>query len=184
MSFPGKVIADRWCQQAEERDERRGAAGQRHRNRLVKRILVLMSTAAVAASMAFVGVPAASADQFVCGYWIRGAIEAKWLRKGGLGGPLGCPTSDELVNPDGDGRRNHFGDRGHIYWRNYTGAHPVWGDIAFYWAAAGWERSMWRYPVSDEFSQFASGFWFFWQDFECGRIQVSQGFPTSNYTCV
>lgn len=137
----------------------------------------------VAAGGAVVQAPTASAA-FVCGHSIGGAIEGKWNEKGGLGGPLGCPTSDELVNPDVDGRRQHFGDRGHIYWRNYTGAHPIWGTIAWYWGNAGYERSIWRYPRTDEFAEFKDGYWFFWQDFECGRIVASQGFPVTDYTCV
>ncbi|MEU0939653.1 MULTISPECIES: hypothetical protein [unclassified Embleya] len=35
---------------------------------------------------------------------------------GGIGGALGCPRSDELVGPDGIGRRTRF-EHGTIYWR-------------------------------------------------------------------
>lgn len=62
-------------------------------------------------------------------YWptsweVCGAIRDKY---NSLGGPLSfllLPTSGELVNPDGFGRRNHFAN-GPIYWSAATGAHPV-----------------------------------------------------------
>ncbi len=75
----------------------------------------------------------AKADGLYCGYWVLGLIEAKYLQKGGLGGPLGCPTSNELSNPPGStGKRSEFGNRGIVYWKNYApAAHPVWGSYSY-----------------------------------------------------
>jgi len=61
-------------------------------------------------------------------YWptkwqVCGAIRDKY---NSLGGPLSfllLPTSNELVNPDGHGRRSVF-QNGPIYWSAVGGAHP------------------------------------------------------------
>ncbi|GAA1654296.1 hypothetical protein [Nocardia ninae] len=151
-------------------------------SKAMKRCAAVLSVAAVVAGGVSLSAPTASAGE-VCGYFIGGAIERKWIDKGGLGGPLGCPTSDELTNPDGDGKRSHFGDRGIIYWRNYTGAHPVWGMILQTWGNNGYERSKWRYPKTDEWEQSSNGFRSYIQDFECGRIAITSGVPGATYIC-
>ncbi|MFD3427324.1 hypothetical protein [Nocardia fluminea] len=149
-----------------------------------RRVAAMLAAGIMAIGAAVLSSPVASADQYVCGYWIRGAIEGKWLEKGGLGGPLGCPTTDELTNPDGDGKRTHFADRGHIYWRNYTGAHPVWGMIYNLWAQNGWEQGLYRYPNSDEWSYIGAGNMLVHkQNFECGTLIISNGWPGANYIC-
>lgn len=79
----------------------------------------------------------------------QGAIGVKYRAMGGAGGPLGCPTSYELTNPDGTGKRQVFAG-GTMYWSNATGAHPVWGKIGEKWGELGWEGGQFGYPVSDE----------------------------------
>ncbi len=101
------------------------------------------------------------------GPWsVHGAIYARYLALGGPTGILGYPLTDENGTPDGTGRFNHFTGSGgaSIYWTPRTGAWSVHGAIRAYWAAAGWERSRFGYPVSDEYaipagraSNFASG---------------------------
>jgi len=65
---------------------------------------------------------------------------------------LGYPMTDEIVNPDSVGRRQHF-QHGHIYWSPYMGAYaisagPIWDT----WAAHGWEQGILGYPTSDAYS--------------------------------
>ncbi|OLT32942.1 hypothetical protein BJF79_35490 [Actinomadura sp. CNU-125] len=91
----------------------------------------------------------ASADEVVCGKWVRGAILEKYRSMGGQGSPLGCPTTEELTTPDGRGKYTHF-QGGSIYWTSQTGAHPVWGVIRDKWASSGWEGGKLGYPVGDE----------------------------------
>ncbi len=80
---------------------------------------------------------------------VIGAIRDKWLALGGGASFLGEPLTDELATPDGVGRFNHF-QGGSIYWTPTTGAQEVGGAIRDKWAAMGWERSMLRYPLTDE----------------------------------
>ncbi|MCX5610235.1 hypothetical protein OHA89_36430 [Streptomyces sp. NBC_01546] len=91
--------------------------------------------------------PAAAAD--ICGRQVGGDILAKYIETGSETGPLGCPTTDEEITPDGRGRYNHFAG-GSIYWTPERGAHPVWGAIRGKWEAMGWEKSQLGYPVGDE----------------------------------
>lgn len=63
---------------------------------------------------------------------------------------LGLPTTDELGTPDGRGRFNHFASDASIYWTSSTGPMIVRNAIRAYWAANGWERGPWGYPVADE----------------------------------
>ncbi len=81
---------------------------------------------------------------------VHGAIVATYDRFGGPLGVLGFPTTDESVTPDGIGRYNHFSAPASIYWTRGTGAHEVHGAIRREWAALGWERSVLRYPTTDE----------------------------------
>lgn len=75
---------------------------------------------------------------------------AAWARNGWEAGPIGYPTSDEIVNPDGIGRRQHFAS-GDIYWK-LNEAYAVRGAIRDKWAEAGWEAGYLGYPTSDEFA--------------------------------
>ncbi|WP_222430113.1 LGFP repeat-containing protein [Rhodococcus rhodochrous] len=127
----------------------------------------------------------AKADGVYCGYWVLGLIEAKYLQKGGLGGPLGCPTTNELNNPGMTGKRSEFGPRGIIYWKTYASrAHPVWGVILISWGETGWESGIYRYPVGDEFlAENAPAGPVFQQNFECGYIRSFSTFASRFYTC-
>ncbi|ANP51836.1 uncharacterized protein with LGFP repeats [Streptomyces griseochromogenes] len=80
---------------------------------------------------------------------VHGAIRDHYAQLGGPGSFLGYPLTDETGTPDGIGRYNHF-EYGSIYWTPDTGAHEVHGAIREYWAQHGWERSKFRYPLSDE----------------------------------
>ncbi|MGP4015407.1 PQQ-dependent sugar dehydrogenase [Saccharopolyspora sp. 5N708] len=105
----------------------------------------------------FVGVPAEFPASI---YWspdtgshaVWGAIRVTWSQLGWELGPLGYPTTDELITPDGVGHYNHFTKAGSIYWTPSTGAHEVYGRIREHWAALGWERSYLGYPTSGEFA--------------------------------
>ncbi len=87
----------------------------------------------------------ASAVQCVVG----GAIGAKYAALGGTQSFLGRCLTNELTTPDGVGRFNHF-EHGSIYWTPATGAHEVHGIIRAKWESMGWERSVLRYPITDE----------------------------------
>ncbi|MBK1784994.1 PQQ-dependent sugar dehydrogenase [Prauserella sp. ASG 168] len=84
------------------------------------------------------------------GIW--GEIRKRWAALGWERGPLGYPTTDEGVTPDGRGRYNHFSKTGSVYWTASTGAREVYGAIRSRWAARGWERSYLGYPTSGEFA--------------------------------
>lgn len=78
-----------------------------------------------------------------------GAAEAKYLQLGGCGSILGAPTTGELIPPDLVGRCVQF-QYGSIYWHPSTGTHEVHGAIREYWKNAGWERSSYGYPATDQ----------------------------------
>lgn len=93
------------------------------------------------------------------GAWeIHGAIRSHWQALGWETSALGYPVTDESTTPDGVGRYNHFknphlGDQGgSIYWTPSTGAWEVHGKIRDYWANAGWEKSSFGYPTSDQYT--------------------------------
>jgi hypothetical protein len=75
------------------------------------------------------------------------AIHVKWVELHRVAGPLGSPTSEELLTFDGVGRYKTF-ERGVISWHPETGAHAVWGDIALRWMQLG--REEYGYPITDE----------------------------------
>ncbi|MFF9691385.1 hypothetical protein [Streptomyces sp. NPDC014623] len=75
---------------------------------------------------------------------------AAWARNGYEAGKVGYPTSDEIVNPDGVGRRQYF-ERSTIYWK-LNEAYAVGGAIRDKWGEAGWESGYLGYPISDEFT--------------------------------
>ncbi|GAA4670393.1 hypothetical protein GCM10023347_25230 [Streptomyces chumphonensis] len=118
---------------------------------LRRRTARLMQAGAVALATLtalVVHAPTAAASD-VCGRQVGGDILVAYNATGGQGGPLGCPTTDELATPDGIGRYNHF-TGGSIYWTPQTGAHPVWGAIRGKWESMGWETSELGYPTSGE----------------------------------
>lgn len=147
---------------------------------LVLSIAVLIGTSVTQA-------PTARADGVYCGYTVKGSIERKYLLKGGLQGPLQCPTSNELGNPGPygsiTGYRSEFGPRGMIYFKGGNYGMVVWGLIRNSWAAAGYERSPYRYPIRDEY-QFATSPWPQWQqDFECGYFRAGNALVYRFFTC-
>lgn len=75
---------------------------------------------------------------------------AAWARHQYENGHLGYPTTDEIVNPDGIGRRQHF-EGSTIYWFANE-AYSVGGAIADRWHQIGAERAdgLLGYPTSDE----------------------------------
>ena len=77
---------------------------------------------------------------------IRGAIYNKWVHTGAEKGPLGYPTGDETITPDGIGRFSNFVD-GKIYWHPQHGAHEVRGLPLVIWSLRGYEKSEWGYPT-------------------------------------
>ena len=102
---------------------------------------------------------------------VCGAIRNKYNQLGGPGGVLGYPTSGELTNPDGTGKRTTFQNSGSIYFSPPTGANQVQGAILAAWGQTGWERGRSGYPTSDELTNpdnvgkretFATGRAFYW----------------------
>lgn len=83
---------------------------------------------------------------------VHGAVRNRWEALSWENGPLGYPTTDELVTPDRLGRYNHFSGGGgaSIYWTPATGAHAIYGDIRERWGELGWERGQLGYPSTSE----------------------------------
>lgn len=80
---------------------------------------------------------------------VRGAIRVTWAALGWERTNLGYPITDELGTPDGIGRYNHF-QGGSIYWTPSTGANEIRGFIKQKWVSLGSERSVLRYPTTNE----------------------------------
>jgi uncharacterized protein with LGFP repeats len=78
---------------------------------------------------------------------VRGAILTKYLQQRGTAGPLGYPTSDELVAAGG-GRYTLF-TGGLIVWSAKTGARAVSGAIAPKYLAMRGTAGVLGYPTSD-----------------------------------
>lgn len=76
---------------------------------------------------------------------------AAWQRNGWEAGPLGYPTTDEIVNPDGLGLRQEFQNTAAIYWR-LNEAYAIRGAIRDKWNMVGAENtgSLLGYPLTDE----------------------------------
>ncbi|MFB6439543.1 hypothetical protein ACFCVY_22605 [Streptomyces sp. NPDC056411] len=115
----------------------------------------LLKSAAVAFASTLIALtvqasPALADDPPTCGHKVGGEILKKY-QEGEIAKKLGCPATDELTNPDGQGKRQQF-DGGTIYWHPTLshGAHPVWGKIGQLWADYGWETGAFGYPTSDE----------------------------------
>ncbi|RDI59039.1 LGFP repeat-containing protein [Nocardia pseudobrasiliensis] len=83
-------------------------------------------------------------------YEVCGAIRDKYNELGGPNSFLLLPTSNELSNPDGFGKRSTF-QNGPIYWSSDSGAHPVVNHFFAAWQRNGWEAGVLKYPTSDEF---------------------------------
>ncbi|MFC5288757.1 PQQ-dependent sugar dehydrogenase [Actinokineospora guangxiensis] len=79
---------------------------------------------------------------------VYGAILAKWRALGWEKSVLGYPTSGELAGTGG-GRYNLF-QRGSIHYIAGTGAFEVRGSIYLKYKAMGSEKSVLRYPTTDE----------------------------------
>ena len=121
------------------------------RTRAPGRISAALSLLALLASTLIVSSASpAQADNGYCGHNVLGAIENRYIAMGGPGGALGCPRTDELVNPDKVGRRTQF-EHGTIYWSPRSGAWPVWGEIGRYWCDDGCETGWRGYPTSYEY---------------------------------
>jgi len=85
------------------------------------------------------------------GHSVCGAIRDHYNALGGPNGFLGYPTSDEITNPDGVGKRNTFQNGGdYIYWSPATGAAEIGGAIVAHWGNYGYETGPLGYPTSDE----------------------------------
>ncbi|GAA1726283.1 hypothetical protein G6030_00850 [Dietzia sp. E1] len=83
-------------------------------------------------------------------FTVCGRILDKYHQLGGPGGFLGPPTSDELTNADGIGKRTSFQGDATIYWHPDTDAHPVGGAIGSKWAQFGYDPGPLGYPITDE----------------------------------
>ncbi len=80
---------------------------------------------------------------------VKGSIRDAWARVGWDGGPLGFPTTNELVTLAAGGRVNHF-QGGSIFFTSGTGAHEVKGPIRDAWAQVGWEGGPLGFPTTGE----------------------------------
>lgn len=76
-------------------------------------------------------------------------IQTKYLQLGGASGFLGKPVTAEKVASDGIGHYVHY-LHGSIYWTPQTGAHEIHGLIREKWAERGKEKSLLKYPISDQ----------------------------------
>ena len=82
-------------------------------------------------------------------YSVCGLIRVKYDSLGGPNSFLLWPTSNELTNPDGYGKRSVF-TNGPIYWSSASGAHPVVNHFFAAWQRNGWEAGPLGYPTTDE----------------------------------
>ncbi|MEU8899188.1 hypothetical protein AB0C65_25245 [Nocardia sp. NPDC048505] len=82
-------------------------------------------------------------------YEVCGAIRDKYNELGGPNSFLLFPTTNELTNPDGQGKRTVF-QNGPIYWSLAGGAHPIANHFFAAWQRNGWEAGVLGYPTSDE----------------------------------
>jgi len=60
-------------------------------------------------------------------FMVCGRILDKYNEFGGPNGSLGLPTSNELTNPDGVGKRTSFTNDASIYWSPESDAHQIGG---------------------------------------------------------
>lgn len=97
-------------------------------------------------------------------YSTQSAIGGKYTSTGGIGGPLGAPTSNENSLSTG-GVYQQF-EKGRIYWKSKKGTWVVAGGIGNKYIALGADTSTLGYPLSDEIT-FSTGVY---QLYENGRI--------------
>ncbi|GGV89163.1 hypothetical protein GCM10015535_42310 [Streptomyces gelaticus] len=126
-------------------------AGAVVRREIQGRITAVLGVLALLVSVVIVSAasPAGAVPQ--CDREVGGEIGRTYSHMGGPGGALGCSLTDELVNPDGVGRRMQF-EHGTIYWSPRSGAFPVWGEIGVWWCDEGCEAGWPRYPTSYEYT--------------------------------
>ena len=103
-------------------------------------------------------------------HWVTGDIRRTWLARGGAGGSLGVPLTDELDTPTPGGRYNTF-TGGSIVWSPTVGSVVLSGPIGQRWTAAGGVDAGIGLPTGPEgptadgrgrvvvFSDWASIFW-------------------------
>ncbi|MDO5031248.1 LGFP repeat-containing protein [Corynebacterium sp.] len=111
-------------------------------------------------------------------YWpspfeVCGAIRQLYDSLGGPRSFLAFPKSNELTNPDKVGKRSEFVN-GFIYWHPTTGAHSVSIPATVVWAAHGWERGYFGYPLTNDI---ALGDAWFKQDYQGGHIYTRNAIP-------
>ncbi|MFD6218900.1 LGFP repeat-containing protein, partial [Nocardia salmonicida] len=82
-------------------------------------------------------------------YEVCGAIRDKYNELGGPNSFLLWPSSNELTNPDGVGKRTEFVN-GPIYWSASTGPHPVVNSFLNRWGIHQYEAGWLKYPTTDE----------------------------------
>ncbi|UPK64434.1 hypothetical protein MYP14_03335 [Rhodococcus pyridinivorans] len=114
---------------------------------------------------------------------IGGAIRDKWALTGGEGpgGLLGYPITDEIwVGASSEGRMNRF-ERGVLYWHPNHGAWPVTSPVLDEWSTAGYEQSVYGYPVSDASPNDIGGTF---QAFEHRDIETPRSPVRSAYSCI
>jgi uncharacterized protein with LGFP repeats len=78
---------------------------------------------------------------------LLGAIQTLWTSTGGLGGPLGYPTTSVSTTADGTGQYARF-EGGSIYWTPATGARAMLGPVEALWLSTGAERGVLGYPTT------------------------------------
>ncbi|MEW1960727.1 N-acetylmuramoyl-L-alanine amidase [Kineococcus sp. NPDC059986] len=81
---------------------------------------------------------------------VRGSHREKYAAVGWEWSALGFPTEDTTDLPALVGSFTHF-EHGSVYRRSGSAPHVVLGAIRGAWAAQGWERSRFGFPVSDEY---------------------------------
>jgi uncharacterized protein with LGFP repeats len=128
---------------------------------IIRRVLVLVTAIVVACSLTTLSPPMSQAshtNEYLCGHWVVGLIKHRYDQ---VPGTLGCPTSDELTNPGNTGKRQHFGTRGNIYWKNTNGfAYSIWGQIWAEYSNKGYEAGAYRYPSSNELCCLTGGYYY------------------------
>jgi uncharacterized protein with LGFP repeats len=101
---------------------------------------------------------------------VHGRIVTKWKAKGGYGGPLGWPTHDTDVMPDGVGRRSRF-DNGAVYTQGAAGVWEVHGPLYVRYIQLGETGGSLGYPRSDVYAVGGN----FRCDFQHGQLTYDPG---------
>lgn len=83
-------------------------------------------------------------------HFVRGEIFKEWARLRWEAGRMGYPTGPEVCGLKDRGCFQSYERGGIIYWTMRTGAHPVYGEIYKHYAATGWERGRFGYPLEQE----------------------------------